>query len=108
MILGPAGAWLFRVADLMRRRAVFKTGRLTAAGEPDPGLSAPVAGDIRHPGLVARTPCWRSAMRWPEASRKQISDWRGYYESCSDKFFHVNDAILAAAGKGAIRGGRVE
>ena len=34
MALGPAGAWLFRVSDLMRRRAVFEyRGRADASSE---------------------------------------------------------------------------
>jgi membrane protein required for beta-lactamase induction len=37
MLLGPAGAWLFRVSDLMRRRAVFEyRGRAESSGQvPD-------------------------------------------------------------------------
>jgi membrane protein required for beta-lactamase induction len=104
MILGPAGAWLFRVADLMRRRAVFKTGRLTAAGEADPGYLHLLLVTF---GILAWLPARLLALGYAMAGSFEaaISDWRGYYDSCSDKFFHVNDAILAAAGKGAIREG---
>ena len=37
MILGPVGAWLFRVSDLMRRRAVFECGRVAESGDEVPG-----------------------------------------------------------------------
>ena len=102
MILGPAGAWLFRVADLMRRRAVFKSGRMKAAGEPPPGFLHLLLATF---GVLAWLPARLLALGYAMAGSFEaaVSDWRGYYESCSDKFFHVNDAILAAAGKGAIR-----
>ncbi len=32
VVLGPVGAWIFRVADLLRRRAVFQAERLEAQG----------------------------------------------------------------------------
>ena len=32
MVLGPAGAWLFRVSDLLRRRAAFEAARRAARG----------------------------------------------------------------------------
>ncbi|MGI9264168.1 MAG: regulatory signaling modulator protein AmpE [Gammaproteobacteria bacterium] len=102
MILGPAGAWLFRVADLMRRRAVFKTGRIEAAGEPAPNYLHTLLATF---GVLAWLPARLLALGYAMAGSFEaaVSDWRGYYESCSDKFFHVNDDILAAAGKGAIR-----
>jgi AmpE protein len=36
MVFGPSGAWLFRVCDLMRRRAVFEAGRARAESQPEP------------------------------------------------------------------------
>ena len=107
MILGPAGAWLFRVADLMRRRAVFKSGRMKAGGEADPGFLHILLATF---GVLAWLPARLLALGYAMAGSFEaaVSDWRGYYESCSDKFFHVNDAILAAAGKGAIREESVE
>jgi membrane protein required for beta-lactamase induction len=102
MILGPTGAWLFRVADLMRRRAVFKSGRMQAAGEPTPDYLHILLATF---GVLAWLPARLLALGYAMAGSFEaaVSDWRGYYDSCSDKFFHVNDAILAAAGKGAIR-----
>jgi membrane protein required for beta-lactamase induction len=32
-----------------------------------------------------------------------VSDWRAYYQHCSEHFFEVNDAVLASAGGGALR-----
>jgi membrane protein required for beta-lactamase induction len=102
MVLGPAGAWLFRVADLMRRRAVFEAGRKTSAGAAVPGY-LPVVQSIY--GVFAWIPARLLALGYAMAGsfEEAVSDWKTYYETCSDKFFHVNDAILAAAGRGALR-----
>ena len=107
MIFGPAGALLFRVADLMRRRAVFKSGRMETAGETQPGFLNILLATF---GVLAWLPARLLALGYAMAGSFEaaVSDWRGYYESCSDKFFHVNDAILAAAGKGAIRAESME
>lgn len=101
MLLGPSGAWLFRVADLMRRRAAFKAMRLRAADEPDPGYLNAVQSVY---GVLAWLPARLLALSYAMAGSFEhaMSDWRGYYDTCSDKFFHVNDEILACAGRGAI------
>ena len=101
VVLGPAGAWLFRVADLLRRRAVFETGRQAAAGAAEPRCLQVV--QTLH-GLLAWIPARLLALGYAMAGSFEdaVSDWKAYYESCSDQFFHVNDAILAAAGRGAI------
>ncbi|MGB5621772.1 MAG: regulatory signaling modulator protein AmpE [Gammaproteobacteria bacterium] len=101
MLLGPSGAWLFRVADLMRRRAVFEAMRGRAAEGSDPGYLHAVQSVY---GLLAWLPARLLALSYAMAGSFEdaMSDWRGYYDKCSDKFFHVNDEILACAGRGAI------
>jgi membrane protein required for beta-lactamase induction len=105
MVLGPSGAWLFRVADLMRRRAVFETVRLRAEGQPNPAYLHAVQSVY---GALAWMPARLLALSYAMAGSFEdaMSDWRGYYDTCSDKFFHVNDEILACAGRGAIGGPR--
>jgi len=102
MVLGPSGAWLFRVSDLMRRRAVFEAGRARAAGSPEP-LYLTVSQSIF--GILAWLPARLLALGYAMAGSFEdaVSDWKKYYETCSDKFFHVNDEVLACAGRGAIR-----
>ena len=53
MALGPAGAWLFRVSDLMRRRAVFEYRGRADDIERSTGVRGSTAGHSRHPGLGA-------------------------------------------------------
>jgi len=102
MVLGPTGAWLFRVSDLMRRRAVFEAGRARAAGSPEPSYLTIVQSWF---GILAWVPARLLAVGYAMAGSFEdaVSDWKKYYETCSDKFFHVNDEILAFAGRGAIR-----
>jgi membrane protein required for beta-lactamase induction len=42
LLLGPGGAWTFRVADLMRRRMEFQLSR------PEPGVQGASAGEVRR------------------------------------------------------------
>lgn len=102
MVLGAAGAWLFRVADMMRRRAVFEAGRAHARGEPEPAYLFVCQAVF---GVFAWIPSRLLALGYAMAGSFEdaVSDWKQYYETCSDKFFHVNEEILACAGRGAIR-----
>jgi membrane protein required for beta-lactamase induction len=101
MILGPSGAWLFRVGDLMRRRAVFEAGRESREGQPHPSYLNATQALF---GILAWMPARLLAVGYAMAGSFEdaVSDWRGYYEDCSDKFFHVNDEVLACAGRGAL------
>jgi membrane protein required for beta-lactamase induction len=102
MVLGPSGAWLFRVTDLMRRRGVFEAGRARTAGDPEPEYL--IVSQTLF-GLAAWIPARLLAIGYAMAGSFEdaVSDWKKYYETCSDKFFHVNDEILACSGRGAIR-----
>ncbi len=102
MVLGPSGAWLFRVSDLMRRRAVFEAGRARAAGSAEPSYLT-ISQSLF--GILAWLPARLLALAYAMAGSFEdaVSDWKKYYETCSDKFFHVNDEIVACAGRGAIR-----
>jgi AmpE protein len=94
MLLGPAGAWTYRVSDLFRRhmRATGTGGRATQAVET-------------LFGLVAWIPARLLALSYAVAGSfdDAFEDWRAYYERTSAGFFRVSENILAAAGIGAIR-----
>ena len=102
MVLGPAGAWLFRVADLIRRRAAFE-----AARDEDGmlGLASYLVVVRRIHGILAWLPARLLALGYALAGSFEdaVSDWRGYYENCADQFFEVNDDVVACAGCGALQ-----
>ena len=102
MLLGPTGAWLFRVTDLMRRRAVFEGGRAREQTGVTPDYVAAVQ---RVHGALAWLPARLLALGYALAGSFEdaVSDWRAYYQHCSEHFFEVNDAVLACAGSGALR-----
>jgi AmpE protein len=94
MLLGPAGAWAYRVADLFRRhmRTTGTGGRATQLCETLFGLLAWIPSR-----LLALT--YAVAGSFDDA----FEDWRAYYERTSASFFGASENILAAAGIGAIR-----
>jgi AmpE protein len=94
MLLGPAGAWAYRVADMFRRymRTTGTGGRATQMCETLFGLLAWIPSR-----LLALT--YAVAGSFDDA----FEDWRAYYERTSASFFSASENILAAAGIGAIR-----
>ena len=103
MVLGPAGAWLFRVADLIRRRAAFEAAR---DEDGEQGLATYLIVVRRVHGVLAWMPARLLALGFALAGSFEdaVSDWRGYYENCADQFFEVNDDVIACAGCGALQG----
>lgn len=92
-LLGPAGAVLYRCADLLQR-------------SPAEGSSAEFrdAAD-RLLGLLAWLPAHIAALGYALAGSFEdaVSDLRGYYQDCKLRFFEVSDDVLVYAGLGAIR-----
>ena len=101
VLLGPAGAWLFRVTDMFRRRAFFEAERLRESGGERPQYVTPVQ---RLHGLLAWLPSRVVALSYALAGSFEpaVEDWRNYYRDCSEHFFEVNDEIVATAGLGAL------
>ena len=100
-LLGPAGAWLFRVTDLMRRRAFFEADRARARGEE---TGRDVDSMQRLHGVLAWLPARVVALTFALAGSFEpaVSDWRDYYRDCSERFFDINEDIVACAGLGAL------
>jgi len=94
MLLGPAGAWTYRVTDLFRRymRATGEGGRSTEQVE-------------MLFGLVAWIPARVLALSYAVAGSfdDAFEDWRAYYQRTSASFFRASENIVSAAGIGAIR-----
>jgi membrane protein required for beta-lactamase induction len=101
MILGPVGAWMFRVSDLMRRRAVFECGRVAESGDDVPCYGEAV--QAVH-GVFSWVPARLLAVGYALSGHFEsaVSDWRAYYLTCADKFFVVNDRVVACVGRGAM------
>lgn len=101
MLLGPAGAWLFRVTDLMRKRAVFSMRQGVIGDETlRPSFARAI---LRCHGVLAWPSARLLALGYALAGSFEdaVSDWRAYYQNTSEHFFEVNNDILAAAGCGA-------
>lgn len=100
-LFGPAGAWLFRVADLMRRRAFFEAERARERGDQ---CGRDVESVQRLHGALAWLPARLVALTFALAGSFEpaVADWRDYYHDCSERFFDVNDDIVATAGLGAL------
>jgi len=97
ILLGPAGAWLFRVVDLMRRRVAFRYS-------DDDARWGNLAAAVRSlHGLLAWIPARLLAIGYALAGsfEEAIADWRGYYVNCAPRFFDINDDVVGCAGAGA-------
>ncbi len=101
IVLGPAGAWLFRVSDMFRRRAMFEAGR---AAEEQGETPAYLQVTQRVHGIVAWLPARVLALSFALAGsfESAVADWRGYYQDCAENFFEINDDVVACAGMGAL------
>ena len=99
--LGPVGAWLFRVTDLMRRRAVFEAGRTRAESGTEPGYVRVVCSV--H-GVLAWVPARLLAFGYAlmGSFSESLTSWRSYYDNCAERFFEVNDDVVGCAGIGAM------
>ena len=94
MVLGPAGAWAYRVADLFRRHV-----RATGSGGPNTARAELLFGIVTWLPARLLAASYAVAGSFDDA----FEDWRAYYQRTSAGFFRVSENILAAAGIGAIR-----
>jgi membrane protein required for beta-lactamase induction len=88
---GPAGAWLFRVTDLMRRRAVYR----------DPGGQVSAAARLVH-GLLAWLPARLMAAAFALAGSFEgaIAGWRSR-DPAPLSFFERTEDLVDRVGHGA-------
>ncbi len=89
---GPAGAWLFRVIDLMRRRAVYGApgGEVLAAARTLHGLMAWLPGRLMAAGFPL-TGSFEGA----------VAAWRAGPDSGALTFFERTDDLIDRVGRGA-------
>ena len=107
VVLGPLGAWVYRVTDLIRRRAVFAAVRDEAAdGSADRLLNAAV---MLH-GWLAWIPARLTAIGYAAAGHfdAAIGAWRAPSELSSDTPSEYNEHLLARVGVSALALGEKE
>ncbi len=100
MLLGPAGAWLFRVSDLMRRRTVFESVR-----RPDATIArAAHAATLVH-GLLAWVPARLAALGYALAGSFEdaIGNWRAAVEGAGAGLLGRSEDLLARVGRGSLQ-----
>ena len=99
MLLGPAGAWLFRVSDLMRRRAAFEAARSGTEAQPFGG-----ALTVLH-GLFAWLPARLVAGTYALAGSFEdaVGNWRVAVDSAAERALDRSEDLLARVGKASLQ-----
>jgi AmpE protein len=103
IVLGPAGAWMFRVSDLMRRRAAFEAVR---RGTPVAAGSFGAALTLIH-GLLAWVPARLAAGAYALAGRFEdaVGSWRAAVDPVGKGILDRSEDLLARVGAGSLRSG---
>ena len=99
LVLGPTGAWLFRVLDLMRRRLAFEYNRT----EHDFCNTALVWAIRSVHGVLAWVPARILILGYALAGSFDgaLAAWRGYLHKSEDEFFRATNDLLDSVGNGA-------
>jgi AmpE protein len=97
VLLGPLGAWAYRVTDLIRRRAVFAATR-----EEEPSGTSEDLRDaaIKLHGWLAWIPARLTAIGYAAAGNfdTALGAWRAPTEQSSDSLSESNEHLLARVG----------
>ena len=99
MVLGPAGAWLFRVSDLMRRRSAFEAAR---RGAEAPSFGGALA--VLH-GLLAWVPARLAAGTYALAGSFEdaVGNWRKAVDRAAESLLDRSEGLLARVGKASLQ-----
>ena len=102
LLLGPTGAWLFRVLDLMRRRLAFQYNR----AEHDFCNTALVWAVRSAHGVLAWVPARVLILGYGLAGSFDgaVAAWRAYFRNNDDDFYRVSNDLLDCVGNGAAGG----
>ncbi|MDX2411186.1 MAG: regulatory signaling modulator protein AmpE [Woeseiaceae bacterium] len=107
VVLGPLGAWTYRVTDLIRRRAVFAAARDEAVDDMSESLRD--AAVMLH-GWLAWIPARLTAVGYAAAGHfdAAIGVWRAPSEQSTDTPSQYNEHLLARVGVAALALGQKE
>jgi len=98
MVLGPAGAWLFRVSDLLRRRAVFEGAREARSRSLGTALA------LLH-GLLAWLPARLAAAGYALAGSFEdaVGNWRVAIDRATESLLDRSEDLLARVGRASLQ-----
>jgi AmpE protein len=101
VLLGPLGAWTYRVTDLIRRRAVFRAGR-DDSGAGVASLAVGAAEDLH--GWLAWLPARLTAISYALAGNFDgaLTAWRTPTPRGTEAVHARSENLLARVGAGAI------
>ncbi len=102
VLLGPTGAWLFRVLDLMLRRAAYQ---MVWVSEHGPELKTETAIETLY-GVFAWLPSRLLMIGYALAGSFEGATmaWRDFYAHGAENFFDLSSDLLGSIGQGALRG----
>ena len=101
MVLGPAGAWVYRVSDLLRRRAAFEAAR---QGVPRVrGDLGSVLTDLH--GVLAWIPARLAALSYALAGSFEdaVGNWKVAVDSAGVGLLDRAEGLLARVGKSSLQ-----
>jgi membrane protein required for beta-lactamase induction len=100
VLLGPVGAWLFRVVDLLRRRAAFESTRDAALA-----VAALPAAERLH-GVLAWIPARLAALGYALGGSfdDAMNGWRNVEIRAGLPLHRTNVLVVAAVGRSAMAG----
>lgn len=101
IVLGPLGAWAYRVTDLIRRRAVFRSA-CDPGGEAPASLLVGAAEDLH--GWIAWIPARLTAASYAMAGSFDgaFTAWRSLSHQAGLRARELNEVLLSRVGVGAL------
>jgi AmpE protein len=101
VLLGPVGAWIYRITDLIRRRAVFRAAR-DDSGTGAASLVVGAAEDLH--GWLAWVPARLAAVGYALAGNFDgaLTAWRTPVPRGAEELHARSENLLARVGAGAI------
>lgn len=100
IVLGPVGAWFFRISDLLRRRTAFESQR-------EPTLREVVLPAVEHiHALLLWVPVRLAALGYALSGSfdEAINKWRDLGIEIGEPMHRRNDGLVAEVGRAAMSG----